>query len=366
MGIIYSGMMKESERLFRNSENVNYWPYIGKGYFNCSTKILVLGDSHYLPDPSKRKKMECEYPWWTNEVVIADYLDQGYKQNFSSFDDFPKWIPQPKGSHLKGFRNTAKMLAWNVNHDYGYRNQCSDYVWKNLAFYNFFQRPVATRPGSHEWLMSDYDNYVSQARLAFDEVMNKLNPHVVIVWGKKDLYKKWLPANRNRLYPDSIFFPINHPSYNIRHEYIEKWSELVRLQNIDEGFVQHNPIYKRVETIFFNDELKKFIGPFSKWYGERSIGYRMNSKSGDSNAVVLLVTMSENGETVLTLSTRKESDLETIKIVKNSSFDTFDRKRSLDCDGLFELCTIASNATDEDVISKILIALKAMKDCSEP
>ncbi len=40
MGIIYSGMMKESERLFRNSENVNYWPYIGKGYFNCSTKYL--------------------------------------------------------------------------------------------------------------------------------------------------------------------------------------------------------------------------------------------------------------------------------------------------------------------------------------
>ena len=81
--------------------------------------------------------------------------------------------------------------------------------------------------------------------------------------------------------------------------------------------------------------------------------------------MILLVTMSENGETVLTLSTRKESDLETIKIIKNPSFGIFDRKRTLNCDGLFELCTIASNATDEDVISKILIALNAMKDCSE-
>lgn len=365
MGIVYNEMTKETERLFQNSKNVKYWPYIGKGYFKCKTKILVLGESHYLTDLSRIKEME-NYSGWTNEVVIWAYLDQGYSQNFSSFDDFPKWISLPKDSYLKGYRNTAKMLVQNVYSKNNYTKQGADYVWKNLAFYNFFQRPVACRPGRHDWLMADYDNYVSQARLAFSEVMDKLNPHVVIVWGKKDLYKNWLPANKEQLYPNSIFFPINHPSYNIRRKYIEKWNELVRQRNIDEGFAQHNPIYKRVETIFFDDKLKKFIGPFSKWYGERSIGYRMNSKSGDSNAIVLLVTMSENGETVLTLSTRKELDSETIKIVKNPSFDIFERKRSLNCDGLFELCTIASNATDEDVISKILIALKAMKDCSEP
>ena len=111
--------------------------------------------------------------------------------------------------------------------------------------------------------------------------------------------------------------------------------------------------------------MKKYNGPFSKWYGERSIGYRMNSKLDDSNALILLVTMCENGETVITISTRKESDLETKKIIKNPSFDVFGRKRNLNYDGVFELCKIASNATDDDVISNILSALKAMKDCCE-
>ena len=69
MGIVYNEMTKETERLFQNSKNVKYWPYIGKGYFKCKTKILVLGESHYLTDPSRIKEME-NYSGWTNEVVI--------------------------------------------------------------------------------------------------------------------------------------------------------------------------------------------------------------------------------------------------------------------------------------------------------
>lgn len=362
MGIVYNEMTKETERLFQNSKNVKYWPYIGKGYFKCKTKILVLGESHYLTDPSRIKEME-NYSGWTNEVVIWVYLDQGYSQNFSSFDDFPKWISLPKDSYLKGYRNTAKMLVQNVYSKNNYTKQGSDYVWKNLAFYNFFQRPVACRPGRHDWLMADYDNYIKQAREALDEIMKKLEPDVVIVWGKADLNKKWLPANKEQRYPNVKFFPINHPSYNIRQEYIKKWNEFVKQCNINEQYADHHLYYKRVESIFFDKRLKDASKSFCRWFGERSIGYRLNQKE---NAMILLVTISENGETVLTLSTRKESDLETIKIIKNPSFGIFDRKRTLNCDGLFELCTIASNATDEDVISKILIALKAMKDCYEP
>ena len=166
---VYSEMMKETKSLFHNSKSVKYWPYIGKGYLKCATKILVLGESHYLTDPSKIKKME-NYSGWTNEVLIWAYLDQGYYQNFSSFDDFPKWNSLPKDSYLKGYRNTAKMLVQNVYSENEYTKLGSDYVWKNLAFYNFFQRPVACRSGCHEWLMADYDNYIKQARAALDEV----------------------------------------------------------------------------------------------------------------------------------------------------------------------------------------------------
>lgn len=369
MGMIYNNLFEKTETLFKDSNYVNYWAYIGKGYFECAEKILVLGDSHYLPDSSKREKME-KYPWWTNEVIIADYLDQGYSQNFSSFFDFPKWIPQPKDSYLKGFRNTAKMLAHSGN-------QCSDYVWHSLAFFNFFQKPVASRPGSHEWLNADYDNYINVARNALDEVVKKLTPNVIIVWGKKDLYKKWMPSDKEIRYPNVYFFPINHPSYNIKSEFLLKWNDFVKQHHFTEEYAKHHPRYKIIESIFSKMcQQKDIVKLFGKWYGERSIGcelyqdwdclnkcFSRNSLvTNKSNAIILLLTMTDSEESVLTICTRLESEIETQKIVNHASFDVFNQKRNTKCDGIFELCRMAPNVTDEEILSNIIKGLHALQD----
>ena len=156
MGVVYAEMMRETKNIFEGLNDVTYWPYIGKGYFKCPEKILVLGESHYLTDPKLREEKENDH-FLTNDVLVGDYLDQNYTQSFSSFADFPKLMKLPRNSFLKGFRNTAKMLAHSGK-------WCSDYVWENLAFFNFFQKPVASRPGSHEWLNADYDNYLMLKR----------------------------------------------------------------------------------------------------------------------------------------------------------------------------------------------------------
>lgn len=365
MNDIYSRFFKETKKLFENSNVVKYWPYIGKEYFKSSIKIMILGESHYLRNQKEREKME-NYPWWTNDVVVSEYLGQGYTRSFASFADFPKWIHFSKGSHLKGFRNTAKMLVHSGNY-------CSDYVWDRLVFYNFFQKPVAPCPGSHEWLVADYDNYISQAREAFDEVVKKISPDVVIVWGKRDLYKKWMPSDKEIRYPDVRFFPINHPSYNIRREFLVKWDDLVKQQHITEEYAMHHPCYKRIENIFSKLCKVEYIrGLFDKrWFGERSIGFELyqewnyanncfvqNSVKGKSTSIIILLTMEESGESSITLSTRHEDDAETMKIINNSSLKTFSQIRNLHCDGIFELYKMASEISDEELISNVKTVLQ--------
>lgn len=355
MGVVYAEMMRETKNIFEGLNDVNYWPYIGKGYFKCPEKILVLGESHYLTDPKLREEKENDH-FLTNDVLVGDYLDQNYTQSFSSFADFPKLMKLPRNSFLKGFRNTAKMLAHSGK-------WCSDYVWENLAFFNFFQKPVASRPGSHEWLNADYDNYIDMSRVAFEKVMEKLTPDIVIIWGKGDLDKKWLPANKNSLYPDVVFFPINHPSRNICPPYIEKWNDFVKKGNISEKYASHHPFYLKIEKLV--GDVKQRLGCLKfvpKWYSERSIGFKLDLNTNVSNAMVMLATMDELGKMSMTLSTRRESVEETKKIVNHPFFDAFDQNRCLNEDGIFELCSFDSNASDEDLVSVILRILHAMND----
>lgn len=309
MGKIYDEMLEKSEQLFKNSKNVKYWPYIGKGYFESKTKILVLGESHYSSDIKLRDGKE-EYPWLTNEVLIADYLDQGYNQSFSSFDDFPKWIPLKKDkAYLRCYRNIANMLA----HE---RNQLSDYVWRDIAFFNFFQRPVAPCPGSHEWLEADYDNFISQARAAFDEVMQKLTPDVVIIWGKTKLDRQWTPHDKVAKYPNTKFYVINHPSYGIRSCYKKGWQEFLKNNGFEETFAEHHPCNKRVEHLFSlcAKNIKAFK-KISKWYAERSIGFNYIPE-GMKKGISLMLIFNKDGSSNL-----QKNDLDLDEVIESIAFE---------------------------------------------
>lgn len=352
MGVVYAEMMRETKNIFEGLNDVVYWPYIGHGYFKCREKILVLGESHYLTDPKLRVEKENDH-FVTNNVLVGDYLNQHYTQCFSSFADFPKWIKMPR---YRGFRNTAKMLAHSGP-------KCSDYVWENLAFFNFFQKPVAPHPGSHEWLNADYDNYIDMSRAAFEKVMEKLTPDIVIIWGKGDLDKKWLPVNKKSLYPGVVFFPINHPFSYIQRTYIEEWNDFVKKRNISEKYACHHPFYLKIEKLF--GDVKQRLGRLKsvpKWYSERSIGFKLDLNTNVPNAMVMLATMDELGKMSITLSTRRESVEETKKIVNHPFFDIFNHNHCLNEDGVFELCSFDSNACDEDLVSVILRVLQAMND----
>ena len=365
MDQIFNDMFEESQKLFAESKCVNYWPYIGKGYFKSKTRILVLGESHYSDDPTL-KKFGKYYNVRTNELIVLDYLGQGYTRCFESFMDFPKWIPYPKDSYFKGFRNTANMLVQNE-----YQN--SDYVWENLAFYNFFQRPVAECPGKHDWLYKDFENYINQARQAFNEVMLKLVPDIVIVWGNDKLPKKWMEKDFEKRYSSTKFFQINHPSYTIRKIYRDGWIDFISRNNIDDSFKNHHTQYDRIEKLFkmfLTKEWKNIIKSFeirSLWYAERSIGIGFSpDMDGESKRLwrkttALLLVIDEDSSAKLIIGLGEDSDNESpLKILKSRFFSYFADDIKSQKDDFYIIKNFSPNETENTFLETIKIAAKGL------
>lgn len=139
-------------------ENVFFKPWVGKEYetggiFN--KKILVVGESHYCDgcDKCSGKPKNGECANFTKNVVQK--IING---------DFTRW----SGT----FRKFERSL---VGHDTTQAQSAK--IWQSVAFYNYLQVAVTNAREAGDWY--DYDN----AEVEFFEILNALQPDVIIVWG---------------------------------------------------------------------------------------------------------------------------------------------------------------------------------------
>jgi hypothetical protein len=195
---------QETESKLNSAKYIFYLPYIGKKYWESSRRILVLGESHY----GSRDKTS------TRQVVQSEYLD-ALKKGVRN-----KWI--------QCYRYTGAMLTGK-----GYHN--SDYLWEDMAFSNFFQGPVGEYPNDKQYLHKNKD-MIETGRLAFFELLDILQPHIVIVWGKSKMYWNWLPSSDRKIlnskkllfcyenYPDTTIWCVRHPSRGFAYNnYHKEW-----------------------------------------------------------------------------------------------------------------------------------------------
>jgi hypothetical protein len=179
---------QETESKLNSAKHIFYLPFIGKKYWESDFRILVLGESHY----GSRENTS------TRQVVQAEYLDALKKGEKN------KWI--------QCYRSTGAMITGK-----GYHN--SDFKWEEMAFSNFFQSPIGEFANDKQYLNK---NMVEVGRLAFFELLDILQPNIVIVWGKSKMYWNWLPQeNRNVLDQDQLLFSYGKypsiPVWCIRH-----------------------------------------------------------------------------------------------------------------------------------------------------
>ena len=153
---------KEIERKFEEMMNrpdsLKWFPWIGKEYFDSERRILIVGESHYLiddkehPEKTEKNKEEANRPDFTRNVIQTKCID--VSGEVPTFDNLNRC--------LFGKKNPKKKVRTEM--------------WKQLAFYNFVQRPMETideRPTSGD---------IKKGWKVFAELIKMLKPtHCIFI-----------------------------------------------------------------------------------------------------------------------------------------------------------------------------------------
>ncbi|MGJ1507888.1 uracil-DNA glycosylase family protein [Sphingobacterium siyangense] len=192
-------------------DSITWYPYIGKYYAKSDFKILMVGESHYK-NPDDPREI-----WKSKDFTRVIVGELGVNMDFYN--------------NIKFFKQINQLFNWN-GQEFG--------IWNQAAFYNFIQRPLATkhdRPSKTDFLTG---------WKSFEKIIEILKPNLCVFLGsaaantfnesfakgnKVDKTIKW-HDNINRTYlktsslinedmETNLIF-IKHPSQYIS---LDKWRE---------------------------------------------------------------------------------------------------------------------------------------------
>ena len=148
-------------------KNVFFKPWIGKVYESggiFGKKVLVVGESHYC---DKDICPECGNP--EHGEKCAKFTTDVVNSYLSEDENNGRWTAT--------FKKFEKSM---VGHDTTPNE--SHEIWDSIAFYNFLQRAMngPRQAGAY----ADYEN----SEPAFWDVMEELQPEVMIAWGVTRMY----------------------------------------------------------------------------------------------------------------------------------------------------------------------------------
>jgi hypothetical protein len=203
------------------SKYIKYLPYIGKKYKDQKSRILILGESHYISEEDyKDIKTINKDKYFTRSIFLDCYFPEIRDDGSHPYD----WV--------RCYRNTAAMIT-------GKYYNSSDYIWQNLAFYNFFQSVVGVGSKGKDFIT---DELINDSRIAFYEVVRILKPNLIIAWGKDKLFYNWMPKDEwayideDKLcykyinIPKTSIWHIHHPSQGFSYrDYNKVFVELAKI-----------------------------------------------------------------------------------------------------------------------------------------
>lgn len=178
----------------KNMENVNFLPWIGSNYETeglHGKKIMLLGEAHY-------GEIKETNPLNVTRAVVQDL---GIKHRHSFFTKLARLMLLNRGHPLT---DDARVEFWN-----------------RITFYNYCQEIVAdkarVRPTDVIWKSSEP---------ALQEVLQELNPDLVVVLGKE------LSSKIPNISARYAVCNVNHPSSGFSYN---KWIPVVRDKLLELG-----------------------------------------------------------------------------------------------------------------------------------
>ena len=140
-------------------KNVRFKPWVGGKYYTSGfkgKKILAIGESFYCSEEYAEENAAI-----LTKKVVEDYLAI---RNGEPLDNKGGWT----STYLKFERSLVGEET---------APERSREIWESIAFYNYLQVPMT---GPRE---SGYNIDYKEAEEPFFEVINKLEPDLILVWG---------------------------------------------------------------------------------------------------------------------------------------------------------------------------------------
>lgn len=151
---------KSYDKEFSNVKLLGRYPWVGKNYKSRPYQVLVIGDSHYAVDNN------------------GDFCPDAYLDFINNYDSTREII----SCVIKDVINkesTWTMYRNLINTFTSYTPEEVKFLWSNVAFYNFIQRPMEE---IHQE-PSKGDNIIGW--LCFNEIINILKPDFCLIFGKR-------------------------------------------------------------------------------------------------------------------------------------------------------------------------------------
>ena len=143
-------------------------PWVGNKYESSLNKrLLVIGESHYLP---KESKIHLDADSW--------YARQQSELN----EEEVKWLSTSgiiKNNKDRNFPTKAHGIyrnACSVINECSFNYELSSKVIEHYAYYNFFQRPAEVTGDSIKVKNIDKE----ESNIVFQSIIGKLNPELII------------------------------------------------------------------------------------------------------------------------------------------------------------------------------------------
>lgn len=153
---------------FRTIGNLHWLPYVGKSFFGQKNRLLIVGESHYVPegedDPGNRGLYENES--WTRAFILKEGLQQ------------KDWFTDSRTNPL--IQNVEKTI-------FGEKPYEKRIFWEGVSYHNIVQRlldRLKVRP--------EFNDYKIGWPILF-ELIGKLKPHTIVFCGTE-------AANQNALF----------------------------------------------------------------------------------------------------------------------------------------------------------------------
>lgn len=251
-------------------------PFVGRNY--PQTKILLLGESHYLSDDEdfEVKKMEG---WYTKPSEKYAFKHPGY---FNTRDVVHNFLIGCRSKAHSIFSNPAKALieAWDL------KDITDSEAYTAFAFFNYFQRPEAN---SGKSISLSKDDEESSAKV-FNKIVEILKPQLVVFLSKK-AYESYCQYKGKDI--ETKIEEVYHPTckYWNKEGGKEKISGLFRKEPEFNGFLKKQQIKKEDVEIALKDKEYTIIEPRQRRFRENTMTCRVYGNDNDVSEIAWYVVI---------------------------------------------------------------------------